>query len=371
MKVNQRIHFGGLRFAVAESPASKERKSDSPADGAESGHVYAPSRSSVGAKELLRAIRLLAQYQASLFCLLRVTAAIKSQPMACVSEVQKQPWKARGVESAKIADMLAPPKLPGAETIHGATRYWQQLAIDFQSNPLPPIQGTTLGEITRELKIRTEAACQTIASIIPSPDDDDLSLLQHMQKTLSEKFPFILNVIINVNIKLDWVDAAPSPVHGIGVFAKKGIPRHTLVTIYPAHLLELLSDDATEKRKGSRLRPDELVQKTLMAQNPRPDWSREAANEVERLRRGWHDYGMNGLGGCSIYADPEIYSSAACGHKINDANGTGAVPNCVETFLCKGVIVGILTTCSIASGEELFLEYGPDYWSERHGKRAA
>lgn len=263
---------------------------------------------------------------------------MERQLMARVSG--RHTGKARG-QSSFIAQMLAPPKLPCTHTIQGATLYWHQLATAIQTNPLPPIQATTLGEIARELKSHTEAACQTIALIIPSPSDDDLSLLAPMQETLSEKFPYILNVILNVNIKLDWVDTAPSPVHGIGVFAKKFIPRHTIVTTYPAHILELLSDDATEERKRAMLQPEKEVQKMLMAQNPHHDWSKKAIHEVQRLRYCWEDYGLDVLGGCSIFADPEVYSSEACGHKINDAIGTGAMPNggvvgCRVRFYCQG-----------------------------------
>ena len=163
---------------------------------------------------------------------------------------------------------------------------------------------------------------------------------------------------MNLQLAGDLVRVAPSPVHGLGVFAAADIPKHTCFTAYPFDLLELWEDAATRRseRKSGGPRAAPL--------------SSQDFNGNKRLRKRLEDYGLE-LCGVTVYGDPATYSPGACGHMINDPRGTASGANCVESPIGSGALVGILSLRVVRKDEELLLNYGEPYWRARGRNTAA
>ena len=181
---------------------------------------------------------------------------------------------------------------------------------------------------------------------------------------MRDTFPVLPNPILGIRLNLDWTRVAPSPVHGQGVFAKKLIPKNTVVTTYPAVIVEFLEDGATLARQRG-VDKSTRVMKTLMSHRAATEPPEKQIEVLRRPRDAWCGYALDLPGGVTIYADPGTFSGSACGHKINDNMGVADAPNVIECPLCGGVVIGILSLRDISEGEELFMSYGSDYWRDR------
>jgi hypothetical protein len=270
----------------------------------------------------------------------------------------------RSMERSLIVSSLATPDWPKMQTMAWTFVHWYPLCLC--QHDIQPIVATRPGDLAVAIRDVVQERCQYLEKGTPvsmSIPAATRSWLLPMQGTLPTKFPLIMNLILDVPIVLDWVNVAPSPVHGEGVFAKKDIPQNTIVTTYPADLLMLLSDVGAEERRQQTISFDRLRKKTQqLIYMSRRDLETKA---VQQLSRDWDDYGLEHPSGCSIFADPYSYTPSKCGHKINDALDTGHTNNCMECFLCHGVVIGILSSRDIKEGEELFMSYGKPYWEER------
>jgi len=137
------------------------------------------------------------------------------------------------------------------------------------------------------------------------------------------------NVLLPVHI-------APSPIHGLGVFASQIIPPNTLVGQYQGELI-----------------------------NRRKFW--------RRYPRGWGRY---------VVALPDPWdgmfmdardqpSHDNIGRYVNDARNTEWDNNCRFAMDAGGKSMFIETLREISEGEELLVDYGDDYWlGERRNDRA-
>ena len=121
-----------------------------------------------------------------------------------------------------------------------------------------------------------------------------------------------------------------------------------------------------------RILADEVCSVDLDAVGPRDsatfvflyrDESLKESNEALK----WDDYKMVSVYGDSIafYGDPSRHSANACGHMINDPTGTDLKANCAECTLLGGAVTAICIVRPVRKGEELLLQYGSSYWSDR------
>ena len=279
--------------------------------------------------------------------------------------VPKPSEESHGVRQVAIVSKLAVPRWPCRERI--AWGFAMSSRMLHAGTPSPPlITATRLGALCSSIRDTAEAFCHVF---LPDRDGSILSprclhSMEFMAGTLRVKFPVLLNLILGIRLDVDWTRVAPSQVHRQGVFAKKFIPKNTVVTTYPAVLVEFLEDGATLARQrgvGNSTR----VMKTLMSHRAATEPSGKQMEVLRRLRNTWCDYGLDLPGGVTIYADPDTFSASACGHKINDHMGAADAPNVIECPLCGGVVIGILSLRDIDEGEELFMSYGPGYWRDR------
>lgn len=135
------------------------------------------------------------------------------------------------------------------------------------------------------------------------------------------------------------VEVRDSPVHGQGVFALEDLEVGTLCTVYPVHAIVTMF--AGEERI---LTPDNT---------PSDDNSRFGPYKVDLFQRK----------DICISADPNVYDSFRCGHKINDARGTQYKNNVEFADIFGGIVVAMVVTTDIPKGSELFLDYGETYWA--------
>lgn len=151
-----------------------------------------------------------------------------------------------------------------------------------------------------------------------------------------------------------------SPIHGFGVFASEDIPAGTVVTCYPAHVAIFGSDcDGDSKcilksRGLQQLVGDENLDFSVI-----------------------RDYGFE-INQNQVISGSPLLTNDVCylGHMINDScrpNSNLSLQeykqksiqgaNCEFKFLARNLHVGILTVCKVQKDEELFISYGPDYWT--------
>lgn len=153
------------------------------------------------------------------------------------------------------------------------------------------------------------------------------------------------------------IKVATSELGGQGVFATRNIPKGTLVTRYPTHMVELRQHHYYTLAHSTCDLHDLLERsKALRLQVP-------LAAGVTMVIRG----------------DPQLYSEEACGHKVNDCSR----PNLsrsqhaeLEKIHCNCVwhhAVGasyIKTTRRVKKGEELLVSYGWKYWCDQTARLA-
>ena len=126
--------------------------------------------------------------------------------------------------------------------------------------------------------------------------------------------------------------------------------------------MQFVADDVSGPRKRDAGGP---VMQTLISRREYAESPRKHLAALRSLRESWRDYGLELVGGATIYADPGSFSASSCGHKINDSLGTTFTPNVAECHLCGGIVVGMLSLRDIDQGEELFMDYGAPYWEAR------
>lgn len=162
--------------------------------------------------------------------------------------------------------------------------------------------------------------------------------------------------------KLDLVEIRPSSVHGRGVFAKKDIPKGTLVTFYPGDMVEHL-----EKSKVAGDKTEYAVTTTSDSLTKKASTT-EGMNYLTRYKvTVSKDY--------AIIGDPENISDPTyLGHMINDAARShnpddmiiylvvAASKMNVAIMPIEDCHVGVVALRDIKRHEELFFPYGPDYW---------
>ena len=169
------------------------------------------------------------------------------------------------------------------------------------------------------------------------------------------KYPFVLGMSLRLQPGGGLVRVGPSPVHGLGVFAARAIPKNTIFTSYPIDLLVLRVTGRGERQPS----------------DPCVVLSRKHANcEVDahkRLREQYSDYALEAAEDVTVYADSATHTPGACGHLINDP-GAPLGANCVECPVGGGVMIGMLTLREVTEGEELLMHYGEAYWRTRAGK---
>jgi hypothetical protein len=272
-------------------------------------------------------------------------------------------------QTACAVASIATPRWPDARTMEWVFSAWPRL-LNFPKLSITALRLEDICEALREHADRFNSASAELAARSPI-NGEERRRLQPMSVSLTAKYPALLNALLQISLDLNLVSVAPSPVHGDGVFAQTDISKNSIVTTYPADLVQFLSDESTRQRLASAVpyKQNDDEQGCYFLVYPRGGGllSPEA---LEAKRIAWGDSGLELPGGISIYADPQCHLPGACGHKINDSLNFAPSSNCVECFLCQGVLVGILSTRDILAGEELFMSYGEPYWAARPEKRA-
>ncbi|VBB17728.1 SET domain-containing protein-lysine N-methyltransferase [Yasminevirus sp. GU-2018] len=159
----------------------------------------------------------------------------------------------------------------------------------------------------------------------------------------------------NTNPELKYSKALiikKSPVHGLGVFSTSIIPKGTPITFYPVHGIWTKTGDRVGFKKNIPL-PEEF--------DP-------------------NQYTWDLRSGTSIVGSPKVYSNNECGHLFNDATkidvDDSIDENIVKNKICAyyfnnkpncttveyGDKMCIVTLRDIEAGEELYIEYGHQFW---------
>jgi|EP00966_Prymnesium_polylepis_P037988 hypothetical protein len=73
-------------------------------------------------------------------------------------------------------------------------------------------------------------------------------------------------------------------------------------------------------------------------------------------------FGVSDHNAVNIYGNPNEWSPAECGHKINDPKGSGREANCIECTLAGGAVTAIMATSAVKKGEELLIGYRSGFW---------
>jgi len=170
---------------------------------------------------------------------------------------------------------------------------------------------------------------------------------------LGAAFPYAVALKTGLTLggQLAPVRVAPSTIQGKGVFATRDIHAHELVTTYPVDALRIEMDLHPPMRDGLSgfghfYRDDDF--------NGAP------------VAESWDAYKMAAVtDGIDFYGNPHVHPPSACGHILNDPQGSGRAANCVECYLAGGAVIGILATENITTGSELLMEYGAKYWKNR------
>lgn len=137
----------------------------------------------------------------------------------------------------------------------------------------------------------------------------------------------------------DFVEVRASDVHGRGVFAVQDLEPGMLVTTYPVDVVFM-----HDERRGE------------VVLSPENDVTDASPYEAYRMSFG------EGIG---FAGNPAVHAPHRCGHLVNDALDTSFENNVQIFYLLEGVLVALMVTKPIRSGEELFLDYGPAYWVTR------
>ena len=213
-------------------------------------------------------------------------------------------------------------------------------------------------DVVRHVSDLTSLAAATATDIAMVVKDKEV-----LPTTLSDvAFPYIaaLRFGLTLGISEPPVHVAESDIQGLGVFATRDIKQNELVTTYPVDALRVHLN---------------LVQNNNKGLNPYAFMYRDAGFEGTYASQHWDDYKMHAQSiaakvrcdrqSICFFGNPNVYTPHACGHMINDPKNTTHRANCVDCCLAGGSVTAILTTRAVAKGEELLMEYGEGYWSDR------
>lgn len=165
-----------------------------------------------------------------------------------------------------------------------------------------------------------------------------------------------------------FLEVRASPVHGLGVFATRALPKDAVLTIYPCHLIGL---DRAVLRVMDDAVPLEYDQERLQY------WAEHYAFQLDSRTKL--------IGVPSQYSDKRLL-----GHMLNDSSltnlfGTVGVEalrdarqlkplmvahyenvlrftNCTYRQCHGRLMICVVAQREIAAGEELLVNYGLDYW---------
>lgn len=177
----------------------------------------------------------------------------------------------------------------------------------------------------------------------------------------------------------DMVKAAQSKVHGTGLFATGPIPAWSIVTFFPIDFFEYFKPSLESKEEIGRT----LFQPTDFS------FCGADAHDIMFCREALqsHYLVLNGLPMSSllcsknietkVYADPMSRDYGQLGHLVNDPGSLPPRPTPKEldmytrdalrsnsiSFLLAPHAIAIITTRYLASGEEILMSYGEEYWS--------
>ena len=177
----------------------------------------------------------------------------------------------------------------------------------------------------------------------------------------------------------DMVKAAQSKAHGTGLFATGPIPAWSIVSFFPIEFFEYFKPSVESKDEVGRT----LFQPT--------DFSFGGADvhDIMFCREALqsHYLPLNGLPMSSllcsknieakVYGDPMSRAYGQLGHLVNDPGSLPPRPTLKEldmytrgalcsnsmSFLLAPHAIAIITTRYLASGEEILMSYGEEYWS--------
>jgi hypothetical protein len=210
--------------------------------------------------------------------------------------------------------------------------------------------------------------------IIKSPFSENSYTIDTVKMSLMTSFlflecPFTVNVILK-----------PSPVHGKGVFAVRDIKAGSLLTLYPADIIQFRPKGITlEKAKfltqeggSALLSTSERIQNRIKSKT-------KLEKEFLKLKK----YRLMISAQYSIVGDPTFDDNPFyLGHFINDRfTCTSSSEKARKLYLtlsmtkmnCRHVTIendlhtAIVATRDLKCGEELFMSYGSDYWLEENG----
>lgn len=196
--------------------------------------------------------------------------------------------------------------------------------------------GTTLDEYTRNCYEKCMSIVRGAALLSSSCPHRPIPHSKHVDSM----FPIILAMKTGwtLDTRESFVTVGNSSVHGLGVFATTDLDPGMLVTSYPVHAIviqnkHMLTRDNMAYEEAHRLEPYQLKLCTGV------DWC--------------------------VTADPTVYDDHRCGHMMNDARNTTYENNVNIHMILGGVICAIMITKKVIAGAELFLDYGPGYWTNR------
>jgi hypothetical protein len=171
-----------------------------------------------------------------------------------------------------------------------------------------------------------------------------------------------------------YVEVAPSPIAGKGLFAKKSIPKFTIISFYPVHVLGIEYDDVNNIRS----------QYVSLTEDYVPD--KENSYRLYLLGQRpliGNDVSFSGGDGCRVYVDVDKNcqsdTSGWLSHYSNDGTVVKGLSetdmldyyqqtkehrNCVLIPFGPAPIMATMTTRKVAKGQELFTSYGVSYWLE-------
>ena len=161
------------------------------------------------------------------------------------------------------------------------------------------------------------------------------------------------------------VEVRPSAMHGDGVFARCNIKAGTFLTMYPADAISIAVDRTTTywfHTNGDKFEESEA-----------PLYYRYSALVTFEKSCGSKNIDI------SIAGNPDIYSSDACGHLINDGAmlenddfGPGEMATYMRLSYNKqncgfvpvyGCFLAVVATRDIRKDEELHTHYSPEFWA--------
>mgnify|MGYP001157612640 CR=1 FL=1 len=239
----------------------------------------------------------------------------------------------------------------GLDTMQRVAVGWRRLAFDCRRHGWPPVQDAHEGDAGRLPELVNHFAgllCLQAQRTIDLGESQQPAL-RRMQETLPAKFPFMLNVVLHLRLRLDCVAVAPSE-RGLGVFALRRIPAGRVATVFPVDLLMLLADDSVGSFAALQQNETCVVHKAFMRSDPPAEWSLEDSRQADAHAQSWRAHCVE-VGSALLFGDPRAHSPDACAHMV----GMGVVPNSELVTIARGVLVVLRTVMDVEAGAELLI----------------